>query len=113
MEFTHIEKVAIASVLIDLMNVDGNVDIREVLYLNQIRNVVNINDEEIEEGKKQNILTSLLILATMNSEKKTAFGLMLHEMINADGKVDNSEIKYFNIIYNAIGLKQAVDELKK
>ena len=49
----------------------------------------------------------------MNSEKKTAFGLMLHEMINADGKVDNSEIKYFNIIYNAIGLKQAVDELKK
>ena len=26
MEFTHIEKIAIASVLIDLMNVDGNVD---------------------------------------------------------------------------------------
>lgn len=113
MEFTHIEKVAIASVLIDLMNADGNVDFRETLYMNQLRNNLNISEEEIKEGKEQNLLVSLLVLGTMNNEKKYALAIMLTEMIKADGKEDVNEIKYFNVVANAIGMKQAIGELKK
>ena len=113
MEFTHIEKIAIASVLIDLMNVDGNVDFRETLYMNQLRNNLNISEEEIKNGKAQNLLASLLVLGTMNNEKKYALGIMLTEMIKADGKEDDNEIKYFNIICDAIGMKQAIENLKK
>ena len=113
MEFTQIERIAIASVLIDLMNADGNVDIRETLYMNQLRNNLNISEGEILAGKEQNLLVSLLVLGTMNNEKKYALGFMLTEMIKADGKEDANEIKYFNVVCNAIGLKQAIDELKK
>lgn len=110
MEFTQIERVSIARVLIDLMNADGNVDIRETLYMNQIRNVLNITDAEIQAGKNQNILISLLALKSMNNEKKYALGVMLTEMINADGKVDNNELKYFNIICKAIEMEEIIKE---
>ena len=107
------EKVAIASVLIDLMNADGNVDFRETLYMNQLRNNLNISEEEIKEGKEQNLLVSFLVLGTMNNEKKYTLAIMLTEMIKADGKEDVNEIKYFNVVANAIGMKQAIEELKK
>ena len=65
MEFTQIERIAIAHVLINLMNVDGVVDIRETLYMNQIRNTLNISEAEIQAGKEQNALVALLTLRSM------------------------------------------------
>ncbi len=109
MEFTQIERIAIAHVLINLMNVDGVVDIRETLYMNQIRNTLNISEAEIQAGKEQNALVALLTLRSMNNEKKYAFGVMLKEMIDADGKVDRGEIRYFNVIFEAVGMKEAIE----
>lgn len=111
MEFTQIERIAIAHVLIDLMNVDGVVDVRETLYMNQIRNTLNISEAEIQAGKEQNALVALLTLRSMNNEKKYALGVMLKEMIDADGKVDRREMRYFNVVFEAVGMKEAVEDI--
>ena len=111
MEFTQIERIAIAHVLINLMNVDGVVDIRETLYMNQIRNALNISEAEFQAGKEQNALVALLTLRSMNNEKKYAFGVMLKEMIDADGKVDRRELRYFNVVFEAVGMKEAVEDI--
>ena len=111
MEFTQIERIAIAIVLIDLMNVDEVVDIRETLYMNQIRNALNISEAEIQAGKEQNALVALLTLRSMNNEKKYALGVILKEMIDADGKVDRRELRYFNVVFEAVGMKEAVEDI--
>ena len=54
MEFNKIERIAITSILIGMMNVDNDVDLREVLYFNQIQNTIGITQEEFEQGKEQN-----------------------------------------------------------
>lgn len=61
MEFNKIERIAITSILIGMMNVDNDVDLREVLYFNQIQNTIGITQEEFEQGKEQNILLSLVL----------------------------------------------------
>ena len=111
MEFTQIERIAIAHVLIDLMNVDEVVDIRETLYMNQIRNALNISEAEIQAGKEQNALVALLTLRSMNNEKKYALGVILKEMIDADGKVARRELRYFNVVFEAVGMKEAVEDI--
>lgn len=70
MEFTSIERMSIANVLVAMMNIDKNVDVREVLYFNQVQNVIAITDYEFKQGKEQNLLLSLLTLGSMNDTKK-------------------------------------------
>lgn len=70
MEFNKIERIAITSILIGMMNVDNDVDLREVLYFNQIQNTIGITQEEFEQGKEQNILLSLVLIKTMSDNKK-------------------------------------------
>ena len=93
MEFNKIERIAITSILIGMMNVDNDVDLREVLYFNQIQNTIGITQEEFEQGKEQNILLSLVLIKTMSDNKKLALVKMLIEMIKADGKEAPQEMQ--------------------
>lgn len=104
MEFNKIERIAITSVLIGMMNVDNDVDVREVLYFNQIQNTIGITQEEFKQGKEQNILLSLLFVKTMSDMKKLALVKMLTEMIKADGKEDVREMQLFNLIVESTGI---------
>lgn len=93
------------------MNADGNVDVREVIYFNQIQNVVKITNDELKNGKEQNLLISLLTVKSMDNTKKLALGTMLVEMINADGRVDEKEMEFFNLVAQATGLVELVKQL--
>ena len=106
MEFNKIERIAISSILIGMMNVDNDVDLREVLYLNQIQNTIGITQEEFEQGKEQNILLSLVLIKTMSDNKKLALVKMLIEMIKADGKEAPQEMQLFNIIIESTGINK-------
>ena len=106
MEFNKIERIAITSILIGMMNVDNDVDLREVLYFNQIQNTIGITQEEFEEGKEQNILLSLVLIKTMSDNKKLALVKMLIEMIKADGKEAPQEMQLFNIIIESTGINK-------
>ena len=108
MEFNSIERIAITSVLIGMMNVDNDVDVREVLYFNQIQNIIGITQEEFKQGKEQNILLSLVVIKTMSDIKKFALVKMLTEMIKADGKEDIREMQLFNIVIEATGINKLI-----
>ena len=106
MEFNKIERIAITSILIGMMNVDNDVDLREVLYFNQIQNTIGITQEEFEQGKEQNILLSLVLIKTMSDNKKLALVKMLIEMIKSDGKEAPQEMQLFNIIIESTGINK-------
>ena len=106
MEFNKIERIAITSILIGMMNVDNDVDLREVLYFNRIQNTIGITQEEFEQGKEQNILLSLVLIKTMSDNKKLALVKMLIEMIKADGKEAPQEMQLFNIIIESTGINK-------
>ena len=106
MEFNKIERIAITSILIGMMFVDNDVDLREVLYFNQIQNTIGITQEEFEQGKEQNILLSLVLIKTMSDNKKLALVKMLIEMIKADGKEAPQEMQLFNIIIESTGINK-------
>ncbi len=89
-----------------MMNVDNDVDLREVLYFNQIQNTIGITQEEFEQGKEQNILLSLVLIKTMSDNKKLALVKMLIEMIKADGKEAPQEMQLFNIIIESTGINK-------
>lgn len=112
MEFSSIERTSIANVLLAMMNIDGNVDAREIMYFEQLKHAIAITNDEFERGKREDLLHSLLILKCISNEKKLALGLMLHEMINADGKITNEETKLLLVVAHAIGLVELIQKLE-
>lgn len=111
MEFTSIERISIAAILLGMMNVDNDVDVREILYFNQIQNNIGITNEEFKQGKEQNMLLSLLVIKGMPDVKKLVVGNMLYNMIKADGKEDQRELELFNLISATTGMNDVVKQL--
>lgn len=111
-QFTSIEKITIANILIHMMNSDNDVDVKEVLYFNQIQNRIGMTDQEFRQGKEQNLLISLAVIQSMTDYKKLLLGVMLHEMINADGKVDEKELELFNVVCKAGGIDTLMEKTK-
>jgi uncharacterized tellurite resistance protein B-like protein len=102
---TKTERVAVTKVLLDIMGADGDVDIREFLYLNQLQNNFGITDSEIKEAMQLNALKCLADLKTLTHEERMSLVLMMSEMISADKEVHKKELEVFVIVCAALDVK--------
>jgi len=98
LNLTTLEKKAVAKVLLDIVNADGKIAVGEVAYFQQLQNVLGISNSEIEEAKFMSAIGSLAILRGLSPIAKQALAVMMLEMINADGEVDNEEMKVFLVV---------------
>lgn len=96
--FTDLEKRAIAKVLLDIVNADGVVANGEVRYFRQLQNNLDITDEHIRQAKSMGVFTAITIIRGMSQTERLSVGVMMHEMIEADGDVDMEELKVFNAV---------------
>ena len=86
------------------MNADGNIDDGEAAYMNHLRLVIGISENDVQNAHSRGVSDSMLALSLMSDEKKIAVGVMMAEMIRADGDADPKEIMLFNMIHDIIGI---------
>ena len=98
LDLTTLEKKAVAKVLLDIVNADDRVTVGEVNYFQQLQGVLGISDSEIEEAKYMSVIGSLAILKDLSPIAKQGLAIMMLEMINADGEVDDEEMKVFVVV---------------
>lgn len=96
--FTDQEKRAIAKVLLDIVNADGKVTIGEGLYFKQLQNNLHISNEQIQEAKSMSVLTAIGVIRNMTQTERFAVGVMMQQMIEADGDMDSHELDVFNVV---------------
>ena len=98
LNLTNLEKKAVAKVLLDIVNADGRITVGETRYFQQLQNLLGITNSEIEEAKYMSVLGCLAILRDMLPVEKAALAIMMLEMINADGEIDDKEMKVFIVV---------------
>lgn len=98
MDLTVLEKKATSKVLLDIVNADGRVTVGETAYFEQLREVLNISIEEIEEAKYMSATAAFSIIRDMLPDEKSALVIMMLEMIRADGDIDDDEMKIFIVV---------------
>ena len=96
--FTDQEKRAIAKVLLDIVNADGKVALGEGLYFKQLQNNLHISDEQIRAAKSMGVLTAINIIRNMTQAERLAVGIMMQQMVEADGDINSDELKVFNVV---------------
>lgn len=92
MNFNLAEKLAIVKVIDEVVVADNKIDIGELAYLQQLKDLLGFNDAFIQESRQLGPRESIQILKAMSQTKKKAFALMLHEMAEADGNLDEEEM---------------------
>ncbi len=102
MILTKIEKQAVVKVLMDIINSDGRVSPSEVLYLNQLKNALDISMSDIEEAAGMSVMRAVSTIRNMSQDEKKIVAVMLGEMVKADNNVTEDEVKMYFAIIGAI-----------
>lgn len=111
MEYTYIQKMSIVKVLLDIISVDGKIDVRETHYFEDIKVKLDLSAEDHFRVREYNTLTCLSVIKEMTIEQKVAYRELMSGIILADGVVeDNEQIAYDNICEFCGVPKESLDE---
>lgn len=102
---TSNQKIAFASILIEMANADGNIDIHECFVIQRIREKLSIDDETFMLAKDVTLPVALAVMQNATEESKVLLAKMLVEVIDADNKVDNAELQLLKVVAKSLGLE--------
>ena len=105
MEFTSLEKSAILKVLADIMLADGEIDLAEKNYLGQIFTVLELSKKETSLSTSLKVSESIAMLSRMSDAKKSALAVMMHQMMEADNDINESEMGIFLAVFAGAGIQ--------
>lgn len=104
MEFNLAEKLAIVKAIDEVILADGRIDKGEIVYLGQLMEVLGFDFDFVEQARKFNNRQAISVLQEMTEQKKQSLAIMLHEMANADGEIDDEEKKVLVAVFLAAGI---------
>lgn len=110
-EFTESQKAALVSLLIEMINIDGNVDPRECDAFNTICVECGITDDAFTLGQRLDSLIAVDMMRRMTDAQKLKTAQLLTRVIDADTQDDDKEIQLFNIICKATGVDILVNAM--
>ncbi len=104
MEFNLAEKLAIVKAIDEVILADGVVNSGEIKVLLQLMPILKFDRALIEEARNIDAEEGLSILSAMSPSKKKTLAIILEEIANADGKVDEAEINLVLKIFSRVGI---------
>ena len=105
MEYTKEQKMAMSKVLLDIVSVDGNIDVRETMYFENVKEILNLTANDHFNILHLNTLKCLSIIKSMTVEQKTEFAEMMRNMILVDKYIAPNEADSFYDICEFINIK--------
>lgn len=106
MDFTYQQKIAMMRILLDIVNADGIVDVRETFFFNQLMVEFSMKEEDHKVVKEKNSLLALVQINDMNEDQKDYFSDLMTKMIVVDGDVNVNEVAVYNVIFQFCSTKK-------
>lgn len=93
MDFTTLEKQAISRLLTALIKADGHVDIGEAESLYLISTRIGISTQIQSDAARLSKEDAIEIVKSMEGEKRVEVVRLLHDLADADGRLDPNEME--------------------
>lgn len=110
MEFSYQQKIAMMRILLDIVNADGIVDVRETFFFNQLLVEFGMNEDDREVVKDKNSLLALAQINDMSNEQKSYFADLMAKMIVVDGDINVNEVAIYDIVSQFCKIQKNFDE---
>ena len=93
--FTLQEKMAMAKILVDIVSVDEKIDVRETLYFEKVKDLLELTTKDHFELLNLKTIMCLSTIKGMLDEQKIYFAEMMRSMVLADEYIDPKEASSF------------------
>ena len=105
MDYSRQQKLAISKILLDILSIDENIDPRETMYFEKVKELLELSAQDHYDVLGLNTLKCMSIVKAMNEQQKMEFARMMREMIVADQFIDPNEASAFYDLCDFIGIK--------
>lgn len=104
MEFNQTEKLGVLKAIDQVLRVDDRIYEGESFFISQLSKVVDFDRKLFDEARGMKMEDAIRTIRDMSADKKEALALMLREAANADGKVQEEELKTIYDIFSRAGV---------
>ncbi len=105
MEFNLMEKLAVIKAVDEVIQIDEEVKKGEEKFMNRLSEALAFDEQLLAEARRVEAAEALAVLRAMPGPLKQALARLLNEAANADGEVDEREIRFIYRICAAAGIE--------
>ena len=105
MVFNLMEKLAVIKAVDEVIQIDEEVKKGEEKFMDRLSEVLVFDSELLAEARRVEAAEALAVLRVMPDPQKQALARLLNEAANADGEVDEREIRFIYRVFTAAGIE--------
>ena len=113
MEFTSMEKQAVISLMIGIIEADGWIDDEEIEFAQDVLDAIECSEEDFELGQDMPLLPALVIVKNLTDEQKSVVSDVITATIVADRIITEEEAVVFDYVTELTGIDLLLDEDEK
>lgn len=99
------EKLAVIKAVDEVIQIDEEVKKGEEKFMNRLSEALVFDEQLLAEARRVEAAEALAVLRAMPNPQKQALARLLNEAANADGEVDEREIRFIYRICAAAGIE--------
>ena len=104
MEFNQVEKLGVIKAIDQVIRVDGRIYEGESFFLSQLSRVIDFDRELFDRAREMQLADAIDALKDMPDNKKEVLARILDQAANADGRVDDAELRIIKTIFRKAGV---------
>ena len=104
MVFNLMEKLAVIKAVDEVIQIDEEVKKGEVKFMERLSETLVFDSDLLAEARRVEAAEALAVLRAMPDPQKQALARLLNEAANADGEVDEREIRFIYRVFAAAGI---------
>jgi uncharacterized tellurite resistance protein B-like protein len=97
-EYSYQQKIAMMRILLDIIHADGYIDVREMHFFKELKDLFDLEETDHQYVKEYNSLLALLQIRNFTEEQKMGFALYMSKMIIIDGDINDNEVAIYNVV---------------
>ena len=109
MDFTSIEKQAVVSLIVGIVECDGWIEDEEIEFAQDVLDAIECTDEDFELGQEMPMLMALVTIKNMTDEQKDVIAGVLSAVIVADRIITAEEAAIFDWVSELTGMDDIID----
>ena len=110
MEFNALERQAVISLLLGIIEADGWIDDDEIEFAQDVMETIGCTDEDVQLGQDMPLIPALVIIKNLTDEQKSAVSDVITATVVADRVVTAEEAALFDYVTDLTGIDLLLGE---
>ncbi len=97
-KFDYQQKISMMRILLDIINADGRIDIREKALFDHLKTEFELDDYASHAVRDKISILALIDISHFNQEQKAYFADLMRKMIVVDDDVNVNEVAVYEVV---------------